>query len=301
MATLQSRLAALVTAIAEDVQLSLNRWAAGYFKLGNVTPPNAENINAVIIHGLTVCGLTEVVAKDNAGIVRQVEPYYRPNASRLQIGVGTAVIATNIGSYTASGTVSVVNPATTDSWTRRTRHSRTIATTGGVAGYYGTTGLVTMATSSDGGFLFRQGFAYTDARTDARIFVGVRSATAAPANASPATYVNCIGLGVATGNAALLYYGGSAAQTPINLGFNFAANVGYELTLYSPPGSTSSVYYQVTNLSTKAVLASGLITGTAGTQLPAATTLLTFTTFRMATTAVAVAFQTDYLILDPLL
>jgi hypothetical protein len=85
-----------------------------------------------------------------------------------------------------------------------------------------------------------------------------------------------VGQGAANTNL-FVYYGGSAAQTPIDLGANFPTGTSntdwYELTLFAPPSSTNTVYYQVLRLNTGNV-ASGTLTGTAGTVLPANTTFL---------------------------
>jgi hypothetical protein len=133
-----------------------------------------------------------------------------------------------------------------------------------------------------GGFtkIIRFGIADAAAVDGARMFVGVSSSTAAATNVEPSTLTNSIGVGHGAADTTLrLYFGGSAAQAPIDLGANFPANTrstdAYELALFASPNLTS-VGYMVTRLNTGNV-ASGLLTGeTAGVQLPAPTTLLTY-------------------------
>jgi len=116
----------------------------------------------------------------------------------------------------------------------------------------------------------------------ARGFVGMLASTAAPTNVEPSTLVNCIGLAqLAASSNMQIVYGGSAAQTPIDLGasfpFNTASVDAYELAIFASP--TGDVFYQVTRINTGDV-ASGQLTGVAGTALPAATTLLCFSAWR---------------------
>lgn len=136
------------------------------------------------------------------------------------------------------------------------------------------------------GFFMVVRFGISDAVlvTAARMFVGMRNTTSAATNVEPSTITNCIGVGHGAADTNLkLYYGGSAAQTPIDLGSNFTTQSVstdmYELALFSPPNA-SVVNYEVTNLTTGNSV-SGVLNGTPGTQLPATTTLLSgFNSFR---------------------
>jgi hypothetical protein len=157
-----------------------------------------------------------------------------------------------------------------------------------------------------GGFYMTIRFGYYSHAANKRSFTGITSSVAAPTNVEPSTLTNCIGVGQGAANTNLfIYYGGSAAQTPINLGSSFPANTSdtdwYELALFSPPTSNNTVYYQVTRLNTGDV-ATGTLTGTAGTVLPANTTFLSFRhwiTNNTGATATGMAFggwwaETDY-------
>ena len=157
-----------------------------------------------------------------------------------------------------------------------------------------------------GGFYMTSRFGYYSHAANKRSFAGMTSSVAAPTNVEPSTLTNCIGVGQGAANTNLfIYYGGSAAQTPINLGASFPANTSdtdwYELALFAPPTSNNTVYYQVTRLNTGDV-ATGTLTGTAGTVLPANTTFLSFRhwiTNNTGATATGMAFggwwiETDY-------
>jgi hypothetical protein len=107
---------------------------------------------------------------------------------------------------------------------------------------------------------------------------------AAPTNVQPSTLTNCIGVGQGASDTNLfIYYGGSAAQTPIDLTSTFPTGTSntdlYELTLFAPPTSNNTVYYQVRRLNTGDV-ATGTLTGTAGTVLPLNTTVIGYRAWR---------------------
>ena len=94
----------------------------------------------------------------------------------------------------------------------------------------------------------------------------------------PSTLTNSIGVGHGAADTNLkLYFGGSTAQTPIDLGANFPANTlstdMYELELFSP-ASVAVVYWTVTRLNTGDVASGTLLNTTPGVTLPAAATLL---------------------------
>jgi hypothetical protein len=107
--------------------------------------------------------------------------------------------------------------------------------------------------------------------------VKVRAFNVVPLNVEPSTINQCIGVGHGASDTNLfLYYGGSAALTPIDLGANFpnahgSVNV-YELALYSRPTS-GDVNYEVRRLNTGHV-ATGTIVNSGATVLPTNTTLI---------------------------
>lgn len=130
-----------------------------------------------------------------------------------------------------------------------------------------------------GGFVCYAKYGFTDAVSGARQFVGLRSSTSAPTNVNPNTLTNSIGFGADGSGANMkLFYGGSAAQTPIDLGSNFpatTANQVYEQLIISLWDIPNAFAYFLGNVSTGLAIG-GVLSGlTAGTQLPASSTLLT--------------------------
>jgi hypothetical protein len=129
-----------------------------------------------------------------------------------------------------------------------------------------------------GGFTYIIRFGISDAAevAGARMFIGMRT-TFTPSNVEPSTLTNCIGVGHGADDTNLkLFYGGSSAQTPIDLGADFPSNTRstdvYELALYSRPTS-GDVNYEVRRLNTGDV-ATGTITNSGATVLPTNATLL---------------------------
>jgi len=201
--------------------------------------------------------------------------------------------------------------ASTNMFTRAARTSFTSLATAGSMAYIKATNVAQFSLGSAtspayGGFYMTFRFGYTTNVANRRSFVGLATSTANPTNVEPSTLINSIGVGNGAANTNLfIYYGGSAAQTPINLGASFPSNTSdtdwYELTLFAPPTSNNTVYYQVARLNTGDI-ATGTLTGTAGTVLPANTTFLAMRGWvSNNTTATATTFvlggwwaETDY-------
>jgi hypothetical protein len=130
-----------------------------------------------------------------------------------------------------------------------------------------------------GGFYFVARFGDQDSTAGVRFFAGMSSTVTSFFVGEPSTLTNVIGIGYGTADTTYkIFYGGSAAQTPIDLGASFqcktANTTAMELILYAPPNSSSTVYYRVTVLNTGNTAAGALTAATIGTQLPANTTLL---------------------------
>jgi len=190
----------------------------------------------------------------------------------------------SIGTQALTGTVTGTAVTTTNLFTRAIRGTFVSTSTAGTFGnYYGGTGvsmftLGSATTPAYGGFYYVIRFGIGDTVAAPRTFIGMSSTTGAPTNVEPSTLTNSIGVGQGAANTNLfVYYGGSAAQTPIDLGANFPTGTSntdwYELTLFAPPTSNNTVYYQVIRLNT-GDKTSGTLTGTAGTVLPSNTTYL---------------------------
>lgn len=214
---------------------------------------------------------------------------------------------------TVVGTATARTPATTRYMTRAGRLGFvSAATAGSLTSWYTSAAASQWFTlgngTSQGGFHYILRWGISDAATvaGARQFMGLSSAIAAPTNVAPTTLTNCIGMGcdIGIGNNMKIYYGGSAAQTSIDLGANFPANTlstdWYEFSLFAPVNLNNTVYYSVKRLNSLATApATGTLSGTAGTALPANTTFLAPVMWRTNNaTALAVAFDVGSLYIE---
>lgn len=199
---------------------------------------------------------------------------------------------------TSVGTATARNVSTTNRFTRMRRLGyASAATAGSLGGFTSPAAQYTIGTGTEGGFHLILRYGCSDAATvaGARSFAGMQSGTAAPTNVEPSTLTNCIGVGARSTDTNLqLFYGGSTAQTPIDLGASFPANTlsvdPYELSIFSVATDNSKVDWRVENLRTGAV-AEGTITNTTpGVTLPSGTTFLGVRAWRCNNaTALAVA------------
>ncbi|BDU76289.1 hypothetical protein [Mesoterricola sediminis] len=208
------------------------------------------------------------------------------------IGNATTVIAwTGIVAPTYLGTATARNWASTNLVTRTRRIAYVSSSTAGsLAGAYWTVAQFSLGvpgTPNVGGFLCVIRFAVSDAAavSGARMFVGMSSSTSAATNVEPSTLTNSVGVAaISTSSNLQIVYGGSAAQTAIDLGSNFPANSLsadlYELALYANPGANNTVGYKVTRLNTGHVAEGTLTAATPGTQLPANATALCMRAWR---------------------
>ena len=285
----------------------------GVFKIGNgtlawnslsATPPSnaftSLDMTATTDPGAASAGhatfyFKEIAHRMMAKIVGPsgLDTALQPFIGRNKVGgftpPGNATTATVWGTYTtptATGTGTTRNVATTNLFTRMRRLGYvSSATAGNLGGARVAAAQVTVGdgvgNGSGSGFFKCIRFGISDASlvSNARTFVGMTNSTAAPTNVEPSTLTNAIGVGHGAADTNLkIFRGGSAAQTPIDLGANFPTNTVntdvYELCLFAPP-NTSDVWYEVTRLNTGHV-ATGQLTNGGGVQLPGATTLLTY-------------------------
>lgn len=200
---------------------------------------------------------------------------------------GNATTATVWGSYTALtavGAAATRNVSVANLFGRMRRLGFVSTAVAGTIG--GARAALAQVTVGDGvgngsGFFKKIRFGVSDPAivTASRMFVGVAASTAAPTNVEPSVLTNAIGVGKRAADTNLhIFYAGSVAQAPIDLGVNFPVNTintdVYDLTLFAPP-NTSDVFYEVTRLNTGDV-AAGLLPNGGGVSLPAPTTLLTY-------------------------
>lgn len=218
-----------------------------------------------------------------AGIDMTLQVHFGFNATGVWQANGNATTVTAIGMIgpTATGTATAANVATTKLHTRmrRLEYLVTAAATTAVAGFRHTAAMWTVggAAAEHGGFFFvcRWGPATGVATTTNRAFVGMGNATGAPTDAEPSSITNIVGMGWDAADTNIQFmHRGAGAVTKIDLGASFPVptvdrNTVYELTMFSPPGTTQELHYEVRELGT-ANVASGTIT----TNLPTTATFL---------------------------
>ncbi len=173
------------------------------------------------------------------------------------------------GNPTSDGTAAGVAIASTNKFTRTVRvKNSSAASTGADAGhrmsdfrYLGDNCLVKIV------------FGWETFQADAAAFIGMKG-SAAHGNADPSSFINCIGVGIDSGQTTwrVIHNDGSGAATTIDLGANFPANTSatdlYELMLWWNDSATA-VNYQLTRLGTSYVAV-----GTISSELPAQTQTL---------------------------
>jgi hypothetical protein len=118
-----------------------------------------------------------------------------------------------------------------------------------------------------------------------RQFIGMTTSLSAPSSADPSTLTNIIGIGTGDSNSSgnlWLYYGGSTAQTPINLGASFfqASDMWDRIIIESPAHSPGEVYVTVFRPETNVITTKRLIAITPGDELPDYNTPMHLTAWR---------------------
>jgi hypothetical protein len=252
-----------------------------------VSTPAAAPAGTVTVFSKLSGGRTMLAAMDSTGVDVTAQPFLAKNPAAIWMPSGNSTTVPGLFGYTPHtvvGTPTLRTVATTNFFTRLRRLGYVSAAVAGsfaeprVAVAQVTIGVI----NGTGGFHKVVRFGCSDAATvsGARQFVGVSSNIAAATNVEPSTLTNSIGVGHGAADTNLkLYFGGSAAQTPIDLGVNFPVNTlsvdAYELMLYAS-SNTATVGWTVTRLNTGAVASGTLTAATAGLQLPLNTTLLSY-------------------------
>jgi hypothetical protein len=125
--------------------------------------------------------------------------------------------------------------------------------------------------AAKGGYWAKFQFLISDASlvTGARMFIGMLNAAGALGNTDPTSLTKAIGVGHGASETTMrLYYGGTSAQTPIDLGAGFpvANDVAYEFELWANGSEAREVQYCLKRLESLAFVR-GSISGT-GVQVP---------------------------------
>lgn len=246
-----------------------------------------------------------------SGLDSALQPLLARNKVGYWCPPGNATTVPGVLGFTAptitNFTATARNVATTNLFTRMRRLGFVTAATAGTVGHWRqAVAQYTLGNGSGvGGFTYVVRFGISDPAlvSDARMFMGVRNVVT-PTNVEPSTMTQCVGIGHGAADTNLfLYYGGSAAQTPINLGAKFPVNKSsvdmYELALFAAPNATD-IDYEVTRLNTGHVV-TGTLSGTPGTQIPSSSTLIGpwgFRTNNASALAVAIDVASAYIETD---
>lgn len=266
--------------------------------------PSAPSSGNLAVYAKAIAGRMMTKQEGPSGLSTAIQPLLARNKVGYWCPQGDSTTLPGVLGYTGLttvGTVTAAATATTSFYTRMRRLSLvSVSTAAGLASARVNQAQITLGDGNgNGGFYKIIRFGVSDAATvsGARQFIGISATTGAPTNVEPSTLVNCVGVGNGASDTNLmLYYGGSAAQTPINLGSSFPANTlstdAYELALFSPSSVQAQVYYEVTRLNTGDVV-TGVLQDTGGIALPSFVQLLTYSWNYRTNNATALAVSLD--------
>lgn len=218
-----------------------------------------------------------------SGLDTSLQPHLGRNRIAWMASPGNTNTLSSFGIIPANtGTLTAKNWASTNRYTkmRGIEYLITTAVANAVVGFRGSAVQYTVGSNAagDGGFHFvcRWGPSTGVGVVTNRAFLGMRNSTAAPTDVNPSTLTNICGMGWddAETNIQFMFNDASGVATKIDLGTSFPVPTAdrtevYEIAMFSPPGTTQSVTYEITNLNTGAVA-----TGTVTTDLPPTTTAL---------------------------
>jgi hypothetical protein len=214
-----------------------------------------------------------------SGLDTTIQPHLARNKVLLAQGSGNSATPTYLSTaLTAVGTATAKNWASTNLYTsmRGVDYLVTVAATTAVAGFRSAAAQFWFGNAAGlGGFFYlcRWGPATGTSVANHRAFCGMRNVVTAPTDVNPSTYLNMFGMGWDLGDTAIQFMqnAGSGTATRTSLGASFPVptvnNTSvYELAMFCAT-NTTTVYYEVTNLTTGATA-----TGSVNTNLPATTT-----------------------------
>lgn len=223
-----------------------------------------------------------------SGLEAALQPHFGRNKVALFSAAGTSAVApVAIGVIMSSaGTLTASNWGSGNFWQeiRKIEYLVTVASTTAVAGIRNQANQFTVggAAANRGGFhhIAVWGPATGVATTTTCAFCGMRP-SGALTDVQPSTLTNMVGMGwdAADTNVQFMYNNSAGTATKIDLGASFPVptvdrTTIYRLTMFSPPGTTQIVNYQVENLDTGASA-----TGSVNTNLPSTTTPLAQTIY----------------------
>ncbi|OYX25933.1 MAG: hypothetical protein B7Z10_04760 [Rhodobacterales bacterium 32-66-7] len=250
----------------------------GQLRLAQVTGPTAPAANGLKLFGGKLGEMLVPGFVGPTGGARLLQPFIGVGPFRMWEPVSGTTASTIGASIAFTGTQTAAGYA---EGSRRARLRRiealvTTAATTAVAGWRDNLNQVSIGGTNawEGGFslVLHWGPATGMSNANRRAFAGLWSG-AAPTDLDPTALLNVVGMSyyAAVSNIQFIHNDGAGAVTAIDLGAGFPkpsvdrANT-YRLELFSPPGPTQLVSYQVVNLESGDV-ASGTVT----TNLPATT------------------------------
>lgn len=256
---------------------------------GRITMPSDPAIatpaaGTISFFGRTIAGRAYPAYIGPSGLDSALQPLMARNKVGYWCPQGNSTVVPGVlgfGAPTVTGfTATARNVATTRQFTRFRRLGYVTEPTVGAVGQWRiSVAQFTVGNGSgEGGFTYIIRFGISDLVTvaDARMFMGM-NAVVTPTNVEPSTLTTCVGVGHGAADTNLkIFYGGSSAQTPIDLGANFPITANsfemYELALFCAP-TEQTIKYEVTRLSNGTV-ATGTMSGAVGVAVPNSTTLL---------------------------
>ena len=276
---------------------------------GSLTAPATGGVKML---GRADAGRTLPAFLSQDGLSREMQTALGRSAVAIWNAQPSATTMSAIGLVgpSATGTATSAAPATTNLFTYMPRMEYLVATaaTTAVAGFRSLVNLVTVGGPSAGlgGFAFvgRWGPATGVATATNRAFFGLAAITSAPTDVEPSTAVSCVFMGwdAADTNIQIMHNDATGTCTKVDLGASFPVPITdrtalYELSMFSPKGTTQSVAWRVTDRNSGAT-ASGTIT----TDLPATTALLAPRGWMsVGGTSSIIGIALNSMMLDPLL
>lgn len=264
---------------AADVEIE-----GGQLRLPAIATPAVPAAGGLKLFGRDVAGRLLPAILGPSGLDTSLQPHLSRNRVAVVLPAGNSTTLTVWGTaMTSTGTATIASVGATNlhSTMRRIEYLVTTAATTAVAGFRGASlqHLVGGPSAGLGGFHMIQRWAPATgvATPTFRAFAGMRGNGSAPTDVEPSSLVNICGMGwdAADVNIQFMYNDGSGVATKVDLGASFPVpttdrSAVYEIAMFSPPGTTQSVSYEVRDLVSGAVA-----TGTVTTNLPATTLLLT--------------------------
>lgn len=265
--------------------------------------PSTPATDSMVLYPHTYAGREQLFYKDDSGFTTNLQTCFARNKIRVYSPGNAATVAAAFGfpAFTAVGTLTARNFATTNLLTTTSRHAYVAAATTANAwaqlrspnsGDFCWRGNA----SNLGGFYVLFRFAISDATfiAGSEAFIGLSTSPASRANGTAfnsEALTDCVGLYCIDGttNWAIGSNDNAGTATTTTLGANFPVNITdlIEFTLFAKPNDTI-IYYEVKNIST-----GNSTSGSLNTDLPRNTVGLGINMFRgnNATTGTAPAFD----------